>query len=541
MTRERSAYFRLSAPVVALALLAAACGGDDADDPAASDDVATSDAADGTATDGTAADGTAAPDGSTDGTEAPATDSEPIRVGLQVGPPTLDLTSSPAAAIPQVLLYNVYETLVQLAPDGSIVPLLAESYEISDDGLTYTFNLRDGVTFHGGQSFTADDVVYSIENVLTKEPAHPFATTFAPIDTVTAVDDLTAEISLTQPSANLLFFLTQGQGVMLDAEGAGDLATSANGTGPFTFADMTTDVNVNLAANPEYWGEPAAAPSVEYRIINDANALTNAMLAGDLEIVPNISAPELLAEFESDDAFTVQTGETYGEITMALNGANAPLDDVRVRQAISHAIDRQAIVDTAYSGYGTVIGTFSTPLDPYFKANADVYPYDPEKARALLDEAGVSDLTLTMKPFPTSYATRAAEFIQSQLAEVGITVEITTFEAPAGWLDTVFNAKDYDMSIVAHVEPNDLAQYGNPDYYWGNDSPAVAEMIARADAEPDEAARNAIYQEVLDTITAEAADNWLFVLPSLAVTRAGVDGYEVSALSAPMAGVTYNP
>lgn len=463
-------------------------------------------------------------------------------IGLQLEPPTLDLTSSPAAGIPQALLYNVYETLVKIEPDGSISGLLAESWDISDDGLTYTFNLREGVTFHNGESFDADDVVFSINNVLTKEPPHPFAATFAPIVDVTAVDDSTVTITVDQVSANLLFYLTQGQGVILEESAVGTIENQPVGTGPFRFGSWTVGTSIVLERNEDYWGEPAPLETVTFRYINDPNALNNAMLAGDLDILAGVSAPELLTAFEGDARFEVIQGLTHGEVTMAINGRNAPLDDVRVRQAITHAIDRQAVVDLAYAGYGTVIGTFSTPLDPWYRDLTDVYPYDPERARELLAEAGVSDLTLRMVLPPTSYASRSGEIIASQLAEVGIDVEIRGVEFSV-WLEDVFTNFDYDLSIVAHVEPRDVFQYGNPEYYWGNDSPQVAPLLAEAESEPDEATRNELYASVLEEITAVAADNWLFVLPALSVIEQGVTGYEADlpGLSLDVTKLAINP
>jgi len=508
--------------VASLSLVLTACAGSTAETttttaaPVASDDSA--------ATTTTAAPATTAQATTTTAAEASATTEATI--GLQLEPPTLDLTSSPAAAIPQVLLYNVYETLVRLQPDGSITGLLAETWEVSDDGLTYTFNLRDGVTFHNGNPMTADDVVFSINNVLTKDPAHPFATTFAPIAAVEAIDAATVQLTLSQVSANLLFFMTQGQGVVLNEAAIGTIENEPVGTGPFQFSSWVVEDSIVLERNTDYWGEPALLEKVTFRYINDPNSLNSAMLSDQLDIVAGVSAPELLEAFETDDRFEVETGLTYGEVVLSLNGRRAPFDDVRVRQAVSYAIDRQDVVDLAYAGYGEVIGTFSTPLDPWYKDLTDVYPHDPDKARELLDEAGVGDLTVEMVLPPVSYATRGGEIVASQLAEVGITANITNVEWGV-WLEDVFELNDFDMSIVAHVEPRDLAQYGNADYYWGNDSPDVAPLLAEADAEPDETARNELYGQVLDMITAEAADDWLFVLPALSVTRTGVTGYEV--------------
>lgn len=523
----------LTAMIVVLALVTAACAGSTAETttttaaPASDDAEATTTTAAATTT--TQATTTTAAE------ESAATE---VTIGLQLEPPTLDLTASPAAAIPQVLLYNVYETLVRLQPDGSITPLLAESWDVSDDGLTYTFNLRDGVTFHNGDPLTAADVVFSIENVLKEEEVenddgetelvqtHPFATTYGPIESVTAVDDLTVEVTLSQISANLLFFMTQGQGVVLNQNAIDAIETNPIGTGPFTFGQWNVGDSIVINRNGGYWGEPALLETVNFRYINDPNALNTAMLDDQLDILAGVSAPELLSSFEGDARFDVQTGVTYGEIVLSLNGRRAPFDDVRVRQAVSHAIDRQAVVDLAYDGYGEVIGTFSTPLDPWFKDLTGVYPYDPARAQELLDEAGATDLTLEMVLPPVSYATRSGEIIASQLEQVGISTNITNVEWGV-WLEDVFSNYDFDMSIVAHVEPLDLAQYGNPEYYWGDDSPEVAPLIAQADSEPDEATRNELYAQVLDEITAQAADQWLFVLPALSVIRTGVTGYEV--------------
>lgn len=501
---------RTTSLLVALAMVATACAG-------STEDTTTTAAVTEPETSTTEAETTT--------TAAEVSTQTEVVIGLQLEPPTLDLTSSPAAAIPQVLLYNVYETLVKLEADGSISGLLAESWDVSPDGLTYTFALRDGVTFHNGEPFDADDVVFSINNVLTKDPAHPFATTLAPISSVAAVDPSTVEITVDAVSANLLFYLTQGQGVILDESAVGTIENQPVGTGPFIFESWNVGDSITLSRNDAYWGDPALLETVVFRYLNDPNTLNNAMLGGDLDIIAGVSAPELLTAFESDDRFEVLQGLTNGEVTLSLNGRRAPLDDVRVRQAIAHAIDRQAVVDLAYAGYGTVIGTFSTPLDPWYRDLTEAYPYDPDRARALLAEAGAEGITLEMVLPPVSYATRSGEIIASQLSEVGIDVNITNVEWGV-WLEDVFTNHDFDMSIVAHVEPRDVGQYGNPDYYWGNDSPQVAPILEQADAEPDPDLRNELYASVLEEIAAVAADNWLFVLPALSVIEKGVTGFE---------------
>ncbi len=468
-----------------------------------------------------------------------------VTIGLQLEPPTLDLTSSPAAAIPQVLLYNVYEGLVKLSATGEIVPLLAESWTLSDDGTEYLFTLREGVTFHNGDPVTADDVVFSLNNVLTKDPPHPFATTLAPIESVEKVDDGTVRVALSSFSANLLFFLTQGQGVILNESAVADIATNPVGTGPFRFAGQVPGDSITLERNEDYWGTPALLDKVTWRYINDPNALNNALLAPDgIDIIAGVSAPELLEVFENDDRFVVYTGLTNGEVTLAINAANPPLDNVLVRQAINYATDEQAIVDGAYFGYGALIGSHTTPLDPYYVDLTGVYPHDPATATQLLTDAGVDPSTVTLRLYlpPVSYARRGGEILASQLEQVGFNVDINNVEWGV-WLEDVFTNKDYDLSIVAHVEPRDLGQYGNPDYYWAYDNPAVAALLTQADAEPDEATRNDLLRQVQEQITADAANGWLFLLPALSVTKQGITGYIANApgLSLDITQLAFNP
>ncbi len=523
----------------AFALVVAACGGDDdaatttaAAEPATTTTAAPADEPAGTTT-------TAAPVTTT--TAAPVSAQTSVTIGLQLEPPTLDLTASPAAAIPQVLLYNVYEGLVKLSETGEIVPLLAESWDLSDDGTEYTFNLREA-TFHNGEPFTADDVVFSLNNVIGEDSEHPFKTTLAPIASVEALDARTVKVTLSAFSSNLLFFLTQGQGVILKESAVADIATRPVGTGPFKFSFQVPGDSIGLERNPDYWGTPALLETVTYRYINDPNALSNAMLSEQIDILAGVSAPELLEVFEADDRFTVYTGLTNGQVTLALNANNPPLDDVRVRQAISHAIDKQGVVDGAYFGYGELIGSHTTPLDPYYVDLNDVYPFDQETARGLLADAGAEGVTLDLYLPPVSYARRGGEIIASQLGEVGINVEIQQVEWGV-WLEDVFTNHDYDMSIVAHVEPRDIGQYGNPDYYWAYDNPEVATLLAQADAEPDDAARNELYAQVQRQITSDAANVWVFLLPALSVTKNGITGYIANApgLSLDITQLAFNP
>ncbi|MFQ5558290.1 MAG: ABC transporter substrate-binding protein, partial [Acidimicrobiales bacterium] len=516
------------AVVVASALVAAACGDDDSSTPSGGVDEATDDAG-------------AAPVAA--GGEAA------VSIGLQLEPATLDPTASPEGPIQTVELYNIIEPLVKIDSSGEIVPLLAESWEVSDDGLTYTFDLREGVTFHDGAELTAEDVVFSLDRARGDEIEHPFKAHLEPVASVTAIDDLTVEVALSEFSANFLFFLAQSAGMIFDESDADDLADAPVGTGPFAFREWVRGDHITVEANPDYWGDPPLLDEITYRYIEDPNALNNAMLAGDIQAIAGVSAPELLDVFAADPAFSVEVGTTNGEVTMALNNRDEALGDVRVRQALSYAVNRAEIVEGAYFGYGALTGTFAVPTDPYYVDLTDRYPYDPDRAQQLLAEAGFGDgLTLSMKLPPPSYARRSGEIIQSQLADVGVTLEIENVEWGV-WLDDVFNVEgvdggfDYDTSIVAHVEARDIIQYGNPDYYFGYDNPDVQDLLDRADAEPDDETRYELLGEVQTQITEDAASIWLFVLPQLSVTTAGVEGFVANATSQAldMSRVSYNP
>ncbi len=538
--------FKILGVLLAFGLLAAACGDSgDSTESTDSDQATTTSAAE------PAADGTTTSAAEQTTTTAPpeTTEVAAITVGLQLEPATLDPTASPEGPIQTVELYNLIETLIKLGPDGDFEPLLAESWAISDDGLTYTFNLRQGVVFHDGASFEAEDVVFSLDRARDEANGHPFAPQLAVVDSVTAIDDFTVEVVLSQFSANFLFNMAQSVGMIFDEASVDSLADAPVGTGPYAFSDWVRGDAITVVANPDYWGDAPLLDSITYRYIPDANALNNAILAGDIEIIAGVSAPELLEVFEDDDAFNVQVGTTNGEVTMALNNRGDALSDVRVRQALSFAIDRQAVIDGAYFGYGDIIGTFAVPTDPYYVDLTDVYSFDPEKAVELLAEAGYADgLELSFKLPPPSYARRSGEIIQSQLEEVGVNVSIENVEWPV-WLEDVFNLEgveggnNYDLSIVAHVEPRDIGQYGNPDYYFGYDNPDVQADLAAADAEADDDARYELLGNVQTQITADAASIWLFVLPNLAVTAEGIAGFSPNSVTQAldMTRVSYNP
>src|SRR5690606_17001269 len=222
---------------------------------------------------------------------------------------------------------------------------------------------------------------------------------------------------------------------------------------------------IDLEKNPDYWGTPARLDHVTFRFISDPTAAFGALMAEDIDAFAGYPAPENVPQFEADDRFQVILGNTEGETILAMNNKRPPLDNVKVREAIAHAIDRQAIIDGAMFGYGTPIGAHFAPHHPAYVDLTALSAYDPEKSKALLAEAGVSNLTLSLKLPPPSYARRGGEIIAAQLRAVGIETVIENQEW-AQWLENTFKGKDFDLTIVSHTEPMDFNIYANPDYYF---------------------------------------------------------------------------
>ena len=452
-----------------------------------------------------------------------------IVVGMQLEPPNLDPTAGAAAAIDEVVYANVFEGLTRFAPDGTILPALAESWEVAPDGLSWVFHLHDGVAFHDGTPFTAEDVVFTLDRARAPDSTNAQKQLFAGINEVTAIDDATVEIGLDAPNGSLLFNLAWGDAVIVSPASAETNATNPVGTGPFKFSQWVQGDRVELVKNPDYWGEPAQLDKVTFKFISDPTAAFSAMMAGDIDAFPNYPAPENLAQFEADPRFQVIVGSTEGETVLAMNNAREPFDDIRVREAVAHAIDRQAIIDGAMFGYGTPIGSHFAPHHPAYVDLTALSAYDPEKSKALLAEAGLEDgFQTTLALPPPAYARRGGEIVASQLRAVGIEAQIVNVEW-AQWLEQVFKGKDFGLTIVSHTEPMDIGIYARPDYYFGYDDPAMRALVKGLDATADEAERAEILKAMQERVAESFVNVFLFQLPKTGVADARVRGLWANA------------
>ena len=447
-----------------------------------------------------------------------------IIIGMQLEPPNLDPTGGAAAAIDEVVYANIFEGLTRYGPDGSIRPALAESWTISEDGLTYAFNLRTGVMFHDGSEFDASDVKFSLDRARAEDSSNAQKALFTGIAEVNVIDAATVEVVLSSPNGSFTTNLAWGDAIILDRGSVDSAATNPVGTGPFKFSRWVKGDRVEIVRNPDYWGEPVALSMATFKFISDPTAAFGAMMAGDIDAFPGYPSPETLVQFDADPRFNVIVGSTEGETILSTNNKSELMQDIRVRKAIAHAIDRQAIIDGAMFGYGTPIGTHFAPHNPDYLDLTSNSAHDPEMSRQLLAEAGHGDgASLRLMLPPPSYARRGGEIVAAQLRAVGFEVETSELEW-AQWLEQVFRNKDYDLTIVSHTEPNDINIYARPDYYFQYDSAEFQALMNELTLTADPAKRTDLLHQAQRMIADDYVNGYLFQLAKLGVANAKIVG-----------------
>jgi peptide/nickel transport system substrate-binding protein len=462
------------------------------------------------------------------GASAAGASTDTITIGMVLEPASLDFTKSDGAAIPQALLDNVYEGLVKLDAGGKVVGDLATSWKVSDDHLTYTFDLVSTAKFTNGAAFTADDAVFSVNQVKTA-----WTTSLKkPMDNVSDVKALSPtqlQVTLSVPSNDWLYRMTTRIGAMFSRTGVADLANSPIGTGPYVFSAWNRGDSITLKRNESYWGTKPYYQTVVLKYFKDPTALNNALLTGSINVVSTVQAPEALAQFTSNSKFQVIEGTTNGEVVLSFNNANDVFKDKRVRQAIRYGIDHRALVDTCWAGHGQLIGSMVPPTDPWYEDLTGVTPYDQAKAKALLADAGKTGATLRLRVPTVGYAVNCGQVVKSDLEAVGFKVTMDQVDFPT-WLQQIFKGGDFDMSIVAHVEPHDLGTvFGNPDYYTKYGTPEIQALLKAADTgSADDQVSN--MKKAAELIAGDAAADFLFVLPNLMVADKNVTGLPKNAV-----------
>jgi peptide/nickel transport system substrate-binding protein len=460
-----------------------------------------------------------------------------VTIGIIQEPTVLDPTVDATASISLLLRDNVYEGLVRLDPDLKVVPGLAGSWDVSADGRMVTFHLARGVKWHDGSPFAAQDVKFSWDRAMNpaSKPVNPHADYWAPVQSVDVVDDSTVRVTLKQYSDNWLFHMSAGAAAIVSSKTAATNTSSPVGTGPFKFGAWNKGDSLSLARNDGYWGTKARLKDVVFKFITDANAMNNALRAGDIDAIGQVGGPEQVASFRSDSRFRVKEGAPVGKVIVAMNGTQSALKDARVRRAISVAIDRKAWIDGISSGYAVPIGSHSVPNsgEPYYVDETAVNPHDPARAKQLLQDAGYgAGLTLRLAQitdFP--YAVRGTDILISQLKDVGITLRVDQMQF-ARWLSQVFlGPQDYDLTIINHAEERDIGNYANPKYYWHYQNTQVTQWLAQADAEQDQSKRTSLYAQVQKQLADDAANAFVMSPKTLAVVHSNLQAYPVASLS----------
>ncbi|KQS77091.1 ABC transporter substrate-binding protein [Rhizobium sp. Leaf384] len=448
-------------------------------------------------------------------------------LGMTIEPQGLDPTAAAPVAIGQVTWQNVFEGLVAIDREGKVVPQLAKSWVISPDGLTYTFKLQEGVTFHDGETFDSAVAKFSLDRARGPDSTNGQKRFFAAIDTIETPDASTLVLKLKKPQGSLLYWLGWPASVMVGPKSAAEDKTKPVGTGPFTFVRWTKGDRVELAANPDYWNKAVKVrlQTVTFRFIPDAQAQAAALNTGGVDAIPEFAAPELMESFKDKPDLVTVIGNTELKVVAGMNNARKPFDDKRVRQALMMAIDRQTVIDGAWSGLGTAIGSHYTPNDRGYVDLTAKLPYDVDKAKALLAEAGYPEgVAFTIKTPQMAYAPRSAEVMQAMLAEIGVTMTIEPTEFPAKWVQDVLKAADYDMTIVAHAEPMDIDIYARDPYYFNYKNPAFSAIIDKVEATTDPAEQDALYQDAQTILAEDVPALFLFVMPKLGVWNAKLKG-----------------
>lgn len=447
-----------------------------------------------------------------------------IVLAMALEPPGLDPTAGAASAIAEIVQYNIFETLTKINSDGTVSPLLAESWEVSPDLKTYTFKLKKGVKFQNGEPFNANAVKFSFERAGSEKSTNKDKRTFTSMDSVAVVDDYTVVILNKALDPDFLFLMGQATAIIVEPKSADTNATKPVGTGPFQLDTWSKGSSVSLKKWPGFRNAVAIKlTKATFRFISDPAAQVAALLSGDVDAFPRVT-PRSVPQFKNNPKFQVVVSGSRAKTILAINNKKKPLTDVRVRRAIAAAIDRKAVIDGAGDGYGAPIGSHYVPGALGYVDTTGVNPFNIEKAKALLSEAGIKtplELTLTLPPPP--YARQGGEVITAQLAKIGIVAKIESVEW-AQWLSGTYTNKNYDLTIISHVEPFDLGNFAKPGYYWGYESPKFNELFDKIQNSPRPADRAKLLGDAQRMIANDAVHAFLYQPQWITVANKNIKG-----------------
>jgi len=534
--------------------LLAACGGDDDDDE--EEPTAESDSGSGDTEATASSDDEEQQDDTTADEDESSEDDEPTTNGgdsttreLPTGDIVFVEGTDVTAFDPQIIsdtptvsmAWLLYDSLVRYDVELNVEPQLAQSWEISDDQLTWTFKLQEGVTFWDGTPLTADDVVYTMDRLRDEATGATYRTNYLIIEEVTAVDDLTVEFRTSAPFPDLLINLTGTGGAVLSrayAEGStpDEYGRDPLGSGPFMIEEWVPGEHCTLVVNPNYWGELPGAERIIYRPVPEAATRTAMMLAGEADIVVKLS-PEDVPTLEGDSDIVVHDLDSMYQVSfeITVTHEDPPLNIKEVRQALNYAVDKQAIIDNILLGYGQpMVSPFGPGIQ--FRVELEPYEYDPDRAKQLLADAGYPDGFSIMLWSPDGRYLKdrqVAEAVQGYLSEIGLDVELRFFEWAAY---QAARAEDDSMQLAMVGRATAGADYtatrlfsrdaaANTTGFW---LPEIEELLVEGRTTFDEEERQRIYARIQELWWENAV--WLFLhnQRSLVATRSNIEGYELT-------------
>ena len=462
-----------------------------------------------------------------------AKDSSEIVVGI---PQDLEDSLDPHKALAagtKEILFNVYEGLLKPDSQGNNIPAVAESYTVSEDLMTYTFKLRDGIKFHNGKNVTADDVKYSIDKFAgISDGSEPLVSAFSVIEEVNIIDDKTVDVVLNTPDTDLTTYLAMVSAAIIPKDNENP-DTVAIGTGPYKYVSRSPQENVICEAFDDYWGEKANIKNVTFKVEANADSIVMDLLGGSIDFYARLTIDQVK---QLNDEFSVYEGTMNLVQALYLNNNVKPFDDVRVRQALSYATDVDEILDITAEGKGTKIGSSMFPAfgKYYDESLSKLYPTDIEKAKELLKEAGYENgfnMTITV---PSNYQPHidVAQVLAEQYKKIGVNAEIQLVEWNS-WLSDVYTGRNFESTVIG-VDASYLAASAllsrfestaaNNFINFKSDAYDKAYNKTLTTADDDE--RTALYLECEKILADEAANVYIQDLPEYVVLNKKFTGYE---------------
>ncbi|MBA2596215.1 MAG: hypothetical protein H0V00_06265 [Chloroflexia bacterium] len=465
----------------------------------------------------------------------PTTPGGILKVGLQADPTALDPQKQSLTAIWHVI-EHIYNGLTRIMPDLSVEPALAEGWDISEDGTSYMFVLREGVTFHDGTPLKASDVKFTFERLVAPETASPSAAELASMKTIEATDDRTVVMTLNAPDASLLATLAGGSCIIYSEAfvkaNNNDVSQVANGTGPFKFVEYVPNTRIVLEKNENYWEEGLPyLDGIEMTIAADDTARTAAVVTGTVDFIEYAPLRDIPA-LEADTSLKLAGDSNTNIRFIGLNLSVEPFDNPLVRQAIAAVVDREAMLGPTVFGYGTPTETLFPP-GFWAALEQEVRPPDVARAQELMAEAGLADgFSTTITSWSQySFLSNAAVVLQEQLRQINIEAELNLVEN-ATMVDQVYVGKTYEIAVTgesAYVDPNTLIlpnfKTGESGNFVNYSNPAVDDLIAEGIASTDQVARAEIYQEIQALLLEDLPWINLFVANQYEAMKSDVQGY----------------